>query len=101
MSLLAGDKRLNRSYLGTPQDDDNEGYTSGWNEDTLRRTTREPAPDYSGDGDGDGRFGSSHPGIFQAVFVDGSLHSIPYTIDKTVFELLGSIDDGQAISFGF
>lgn len=45
-TLLVGDKRLNVANLGQPQDDDNEGYTAGWNEDTIRRTDRPPAPDY-------------------------------------------------------
>jgi prepilin-type N-terminal cleavage/methylation domain-containing protein len=102
-SLLIGEKRLNRAFLGQSQDDDNEGYTAGWNNDTIRRTTREPAPDYSTSegGDGDGRFGSSHPGVFHFVFLDGSIHAFSYTIDQSIFEYLGSINDGESISGNF
>src|SRR5262249_53513205 len=37
-TLLVADKRLNRAFLGQPQTDDNEGYTAGWDKDTMRRT---------------------------------------------------------------
>jgi prepilin-type N-terminal cleavage/methylation domain-containing protein len=96
-TLLLGEKRLNRAFLGQPQDDDNEGYTAGWNEDTMAQTNRAPKPDFNGVGDGEKRFGSSHPGGFNAVLADGSIHTIRYTIDLTVFENLGNKSDGQPI----
>src|SRR5947209_7617366 len=37
-TLVAGDKRLNLQELGQPQPDDNEGYTAGWDVDTVRST---------------------------------------------------------------
>ena len=43
LTLMIAEKRINLRYLGEWQDDDNEGYTAGWNDDTLRRTTRVPA----------------------------------------------------------
>jgi prepilin-type N-terminal cleavage/methylation domain-containing protein/prepilin-type processing-associated H-X9-DG protein len=95
-TLLVGDKRLNRSDLGQPQSDDNQGYTAGWDRDVVRHTDRQPAPDPSR-GDGDKRFGSSHPSRFNLVFADGSVRSVSYTIDPTVFRLLGHKSDGQAI----
>jgi type II secretory pathway pseudopilin PulG len=99
-TLMVGDKRLNLRHLGQPQDDDNEGYCVGWNSDTIRNTDREPLPDFLGSGDGDERFGSSHVGVFNTVFADGSIHSLGYGIDKRVFRFLGNIRDGQAISAG-
>ncbi len=93
-TLLAGDKRLNVRRLGEPQDDDNEGYTVGWNEDTIRRTGEGPKADHSGDGDGEKLFGSSHPEGFNAVFADGSTHFIPYIVDERLFGLLGDKSDG-------
>jgi hypothetical protein len=96
-TLLAGDKRLNLALLGQPQDDDNEGYTAGWNSDTVRQTDKLPLPDYIGLGDGDGRFGSSHPGVFQVVLTDGSTRSVAYTIDEVTFRHLGDIHDGQVL----
>jgi prepilin-type N-terminal cleavage/methylation domain-containing protein/prepilin-type processing-associated H-X9-DG protein len=98
-TLLAGDKRLNRANLGQPQDDDDTGYASGFANDTVRYTDRPSLPDYNGGpgGDGDFRFGSSHTGGFNTVFVDGSVHSLSYSIDPTVFQYLGNKSDGQVL----
>lgn len=98
-TLLIGEKRLNRSLLGKWQEDDNEGYTCGWDEDTMRRTDSTPALDLnSGVSDGDERFGSAHSGAFNAVLADGSVKSISYSIDAKVFSYLGDISDSHAIS---
>jgi prepilin-type N-terminal cleavage/methylation domain-containing protein/prepilin-type processing-associated H-X9-DG protein len=98
-TLLVGGKRLNVQHLGTWQDDDNEGYTAGWNEDTIRRTDLPPAPDYSATvGDGEKLFGSSHPSTLNMSFADGSVQTIAYTIDPDVFENLGVRDDGGSVS---
>jgi prepilin-type N-terminal cleavage/methylation domain-containing protein/prepilin-type processing-associated H-X9-DG protein len=99
-TLLVAEKRLNRSNLGQPQSDDNLGYSAGWDEDTIRRSDRLPFPDYSGPTTANDldRFGSSHPGRFNAVLADGSVRSISYGIDKTVFGNLGNKNDGQVIS---
>jgi prepilin-type N-terminal cleavage/methylation domain-containing protein/prepilin-type processing-associated H-X9-DG protein len=99
-TLLAADKRLDLVHLGQPQDDDNEGYTSGFDEDTVRRTARvsePPAPDPRDGFTGGRRFGSSHPGRFNAVFADGSVRSIPYSIDPQVFRRLGDKADGEVV----
>jgi prepilin-type N-terminal cleavage/methylation domain-containing protein/prepilin-type processing-associated H-X9-DG protein len=96
-TVVVGDKRMNRAALGTPQPDDNEGYTSGWDEDTIRRTDQPPAPDYYGEGTGKWLFGSSHPGVFNMVFADGGVRSLSYTIDPTVFSYLGNKSDEQVL----
>jgi prepilin-type processing-associated H-X9-DG protein len=44
------------------------------------------------------QFGSSHPSSLNAVFADGSVHLIAYTIDSAVFALLGSRANGQPIN---
>jgi prepilin-type N-terminal cleavage/methylation domain-containing protein len=102
--LLAGDKRMNVGLEGTHQRDDNEGYTVGWNADTLRRTDRGPKPDYFDPTDnsdfGDKRFGSSHPGAFNAVIGDGACLPISYDVDEQLFQQLGDRNDGQAIDLG-
>src|SRR5438552_2384301 len=99
-TLLIADKRLNLTNLGQPQSDDNLGYTAGWDEDTIRRSDRLPLPDYTGPvTENDlNRFGSSHTGSFNAVLADGSVRSISYSIDKTVFSYLGNKSDGQPIN---
>jgi len=98
-TLLLGEKRLNVSQLGQEQADDNEGYTAGWDEDTMRLTSEAPAPDFQGDGPGPMVFGASHRGAFHAAFADGSVRSLSYAIDTQVFTLLGDKSDGQAIDF--
>jgi prepilin-type N-terminal cleavage/methylation domain-containing protein len=96
-TLLVGDKRLNRTPLGKWQEDDNEGYTAGWDEDTVRSTELVPSRDLVGSGDGGDMFGSSHPGGFNAVLADGSVRNITYALDLTIFRSLGNIADGQNV----
>ncbi len=98
-TLMVSEKRLNLRYLGQPQGNDYIGYTAGWENDTVRSTDQTPRPDYSGDDDGrEDLFGASHPGRFNAAFADGSVHSISYSINPTVFGYLGNKRDGQVIS---
>jgi prepilin-type processing-associated H-X9-DG protein len=97
-TLLVSEKRLNRAFLGQKVPDDNQGYTAGWNFDTVRKTTLPPAPDYVAPfGDGGGRFGSSHPNGINAVLADGSVRPISFAIGKTTFRLLGDRSDGQPL----
>ncbi len=94
-TLVAADKRLNLAFLGEWQDDDNEGYTSGWNEDTIRSTDQSPSPDHFGEADGEKLFGSSHPGTINAALGDGSVRSISTDIDEDTFRKFGDIADGE------
>lgn len=43
-------------------------------------------------------FGSFHPGGAQFVFVDGSIHFLPETIDTTIYTYLCNRRDGQVVS---
>jgi prepilin-type N-terminal cleavage/methylation domain-containing protein len=97
-TLAVAEKRLNLALLGQWQPDDNEGYCAGWDEDTMRRTDIAPEKDFSGDGTGEERFGSSHAATFNAAFADGSARGISFTVDPEVFKCLGDINDGQAVS---
>lgn len=104
--LLFGEKRLAlRELMGYPFDD-NEGHTAGWDCDTVRGTgdittkpitLRRPLPDFWGFGDGDCRFGSSHPQGFNITLADASVRFIPYDIDGELFARLGCRDDGARI----
>jgi len=97
-TLMIGEKRLNLQFLGQVQKDDDTGYASGWDADVIRQTEIAPRPDYvASSGDGERRFGSIHPGRFQAVFADGSVRSVSYSIDPTLFRYLGDKSDGQAV----
>ena len=109
-TLLVGEKRLNVAEMGTPQSDDNEGYTAGWDEDTVRSTGAiplddddcTPQPDIREENaTGEQLFGSSHPGLFQAVYCDGSVHVITYTIDRLVWASLGNRSDGLPLAGQF
>jgi prepilin-type processing-associated H-X9-DG protein len=81
------------------QKDDDTGYASGWDPDTIRQTDIPPAPDYSApSGDGERRFGSSHTGVFNAVFADGSVRPISYSIQLSVFTSLGHKADGKTVN---
>ena len=97
-TLLVSEKRLNRAFLGQRAQDDNQGYTAGWNYDTVRKTSLPPAQDYSAPfGDGAGRFGSSHPNVMNAVLADGSVRPIAFSISRLTFSLLGNSSDGQPL----
>jgi prepilin-type N-terminal cleavage/methylation domain-containing protein/prepilin-type processing-associated H-X9-DG protein len=98
-TLFVSEKRLNLQNLGRNQPDDGEGYTAGFDEDTIRRTDVAPARDFYADSwDSERRFGSSHRDKFNALFADGSVHSLAYTIDPTVFSYLGNRSDGQVLN---
>lgn len=46
-------------------------------------------------------FGSVHPGGYNAVFVDGSVHSITYDVDAAVHAGIGGRNDGVAVDLPF
>lgn len=94
-TMIIGEKRLNIQLLGQYQTDDNEGYSSGWDPDVVRHCSDVPARDYAAPlGDGGVRFGSSHPSVFLGVFGDGSVRTMPYTVDLITFQAIGGRDDG-------
>jgi prepilin-type N-terminal cleavage/methylation domain-containing protein/prepilin-type processing-associated H-X9-DG protein len=97
-TMMVADKRLDLSDLEQNAPDDNEGYAVGFDHDTIRQTTFQPQPDAAYIGFGQDIFGSSHPGGINAVFADGSVHVISYTIQATTFSYLGNISDGQVVS---
>ena len=88
-------------YSGTDyQWDDNEGYAQGWDDDWVRSTNIAPLPDLPGTSDGiwPGHFGSRHTGGFLAVFCDGHVQLISFSINVTTFSYLGNWQDGQAVN---
>jgi len=97
-TMLLGEKRVNLPFMGSMFANDNEGYTCGWNHDTLRNTEVEPLADYvgvAGDTGGD-RFGSSHPGVFGVVMADTTTKMVSYEISLETFKRMGHRADGKS-----
>jgi prepilin-type processing-associated H-X9-DG protein len=95
-TILIGEKHLDIGHIGQYQSDDNEGYTAGWDWDTVRHSNLIPQKDTPNSGASD-HFGSSHPSGCMFVFCDGSVRSIPYGINATTFARLGYRNDGAVI----
>ncbi|HTU23313.1 MAG TPA: DUF1559 domain-containing protein [Gemmataceae bacterium] len=110
-TLAVGEKSLCPSLLNTGNDHcDNEGYmwgadcgdTTCW-DNSVGCPTTQPQQDstyakpcaLSTSG-----FGSSHPAKFNAVFCDGSVQNISYSVTTTVFAELCGINDGAVIAAG-
>jgi prepilin-type N-terminal cleavage/methylation domain-containing protein/prepilin-type processing-associated H-X9-DG protein len=94
-TIMVADKRLGRNNLGKAQSDDNEGYSVGWDWDTIRSSNYVPQMDGPTNTVAD--FGSSHVGGINAVFADGSVHMIPYGININIFRMLCNTSDGGVI----
>jgi prepilin-type N-terminal cleavage/methylation domain-containing protein/prepilin-type processing-associated H-X9-DG protein len=98
-TILFGEKRMNINFLGKMQANDNEGYTCGWNHDTVRYTSRIPLPDFRDPGGdpGDDRFGSSHSSGVNFALCDGSVRFIPFSVELETFKRLGDKQDGLVV----
>ena len=96
--MLLGEKRMNVAMLKKFQANDNEGYTTGWNHDTVRHCDRVPQPDFRfGTAPGDDRFGSSHPGGLNIALTDGSVRFLIYSVEQVTFSRLGNRADGEPV----
>jgi prepilin-type processing-associated H-X9-DG protein len=75
---------------------DNENMYVGYNNDNFRNAFTPPkqdAPNLQRTCD----FGSAHAAGMNAVFCDGSVHLIPYSIDEQVFLRIGNRRDGLPV----
>ncbi|HKM56665.1 MAG TPA: DUF1559 domain-containing protein, partial [Isosphaeraceae bacterium] len=88
-TILVGEKHMNATPAQSQcQPDDNDGYVGGFQDDVVRWGASPPQPDdhqaqpyqWGGIHPAIFQFGSSHKIGFQAVFADGAVHMIPYTI---------------------
>jgi prepilin-type N-terminal cleavage/methylation domain-containing protein len=114
-TLLVGEKRLARDRLGTGlAPDDDQGYSIGWDHDTVSRTVNPPAQDPSSTAAGYGTdnclvnpcplgstFGSAHAAGFQVVLADGSVRLLAYGISQRTFMALGTIAGGEVLGNDF
>lgn len=88
-AVVVAEKRLNREALGASRDDDDAYPTAGWGDDheVYRTAAEPPAADVSAPGDLAPRtgFGSSHAGVFQVGFADGSVRPLRYVVDPDLW----------------
>jgi prepilin-type N-terminal cleavage/methylation domain-containing protein len=99
-TLLIGDKRLYKLTLGQYQGDDNEGYTSGWDHDTVRYAdvNHPPQPDSTAPTWGEEKFGSSHTGGVNMALCDASVRFISYSINVNTWQALGTATAGDIVN---
>ena len=102
-TFLIGEKYVRSDmYEGGGYSDDH-GWTEGWDPDAIRSTCFLPYQDSDGfqfqslgtdDIFGHDKdipyFGSAHTGGFNAVFADGSVHTLNYDIDSLIFNALAN-----------
>jgi prepilin-type N-terminal cleavage/methylation domain-containing protein/prepilin-type processing-associated H-X9-DG protein len=103
LTYMVGERYINPDHYesGTGSDDDQTMYI-GQDRDTFRWTTLSTAPvlrDRRGVNNIYG-FGSAHPNGMNAVFCDGSVHTIQYSIAPEIHRRLGNRKDGQEIQAG-
>jgi prepilin-type processing-associated H-X9-DG protein len=100
-TIMVGESRVHLKFLeGGGCCGDNENlWNSGWADDVLRSAANVPAYDVVSasiaSGIVDGQFGSSHPAQMNAVYADGSVRGVSYTIDLTTFQRACIRDDGN------
>jgi hypothetical protein len=109
-TLLVGEKWIYYPWYNdrAGQCIDNEGWTDGWDNDTICFSGNWTPPAPAGivvplsdrqPGDFCGFiFGSAHTGGFQGVFCDGSVHFIPFAIEPAHWSYLCSENDGQTVN---
>ena len=96
-TLMVGEKYLNPDmYTNGLNAGDNESAYTGYDNDVFRVTASPPLRDTRGLAD-TFRFGSIHDSAFNAALCDGSVRSISYTIDSTIFSRLGNRGDRQPV----
>jgi prepilin-type N-terminal cleavage/methylation domain-containing protein/prepilin-type processing-associated H-X9-DG protein len=97
-TIFAGEKYLNPDayFTSTAMGDDQSVY-NGFDYDNYRYTNAVPLRDRKGHSNTT-NFGSPHATVANFVFCDGSTHGIPYTVDPTAFQIIGSIVDIKVYS---
>ncbi len=102
-TLMIAEKCLNPNQFGTAGNDDT-GFATGADQDNMCRHDYPFASDSDAENgkamnaQASYQFGSAHPGGFNALFADGSVHFISYTTEGVVFARMGHRQDGGTVS---
>ncbi|MCX7701138.1 MAG: DUF1559 domain-containing protein, partial [Gemmataceae bacterium] len=112
-SIMVAEKSISDQRQGSEGGDNERWNNNGWDEDCIRWHFRPshdadlimtpPYFNYWADPTSTANiwrrnFGSAHPSGINAVFGDGSVRHIRYTIDSVVFMRMCVIDDGQPVN---
>ena len=124
-TIMIAEKQVHISTMGTSKagGDNEPWHNSGWDQDHVRfgkdpdggnivngvdlnPNDSLPLPDSKHPNSTGGnfwstRFGSSHSGIFNAVFSDGSVKSMSYNIDAANWLRICKINDGEVITASY
>lgn len=101
-TMMIGERRLRPSTYQSGDWHDDRGWSDGWDPDTVRSTAyplrqdAELEPEFSIRQFGF-MFGGAHSSGMNAVFADGSVHNISFSIDREMFNYLGDRRDGQVL----
>jgi prepilin-type N-terminal cleavage/methylation domain-containing protein len=100
--LLVGEKAANPFISVSLTNEDDQSYAAGFsglNYNTIRFTSVVllPLRDSEVKATTGGAFGSAHPGTWNALMCDGSVHQISYSMDPKIFTYLGCINDGNIV----
>jgi prepilin-type N-terminal cleavage/methylation domain-containing protein len=93
-TYMIGEKNIQVAHYLTGEDKgDNETMYSGFDNDNGRSAADPPEPD--GTTPHISSFGSAHPACWLAVFCDGSVHTLSFTINKDTHKRLANRADGK------
>jgi len=101
-TLLVSEKQLNPGNYEAGDWHDDQGWIDGWDPDIVRYTGFQPNADslYGRQGGWEGyRFGSAHPAGINALFADGSVRLISYSVNLVQFNAMATRAGGEVITF--
>jgi prepilin-type N-terminal cleavage/methylation domain-containing protein/prepilin-type processing-associated H-X9-DG protein len=103
-TVFVGEKYLDPLYYATGEAvADDQSLYQGWDQDSVRWAWPGMSHyrDRSGDATASQAFGSAHPSGVNYGFGDGSVRTLGYSIEASVFRNLLNRSDGQVISGAF
>jgi prepilin-type processing-associated H-X9-DG protein len=96
-TFVIGEKRLQPNQYQSGAWHDDRGWSDGYDPDTVRYTGTTFAPD-TNTGVSGYEFGGPHAGAMNAVWADGSVRPIGYSIDPQVFNDIADRRDGNVVN---